>query len=483
MMLAESGRRRPESDPMTHHLLQRQLEKLGIDSGTPPADGERWRQMQELISRTYAAADYDRYLLERSLDISSQEMQELTESQRRASESRVAVERDKLRAVIRSLGAGVCILDAAACLLSINTEGERLLGYAEAELRGEPLLARVSASRPSAEEQAPGHPFPATLVRGQSLRVENGRFTVRDGDQIPVSYVLTPLRENDHLYGAVLVFTDTGEHHRMQEALRAAKETAEAANRGKTEFLANVSHEIRTPMNAIIGLTGLLLEGTLEVAEHREQVEMIRASGDALLTLINDILDYSKIESGMMVLEELPFNLRECLTGPVELVSSEAAEKGLDLRCEIDDACPEVVIGDVNRLRQILLNLLTNAIKFTPRGEVRATVDARLVDTARDSPAGDSPDQFELRFAVRDTGVGIPHQRLDAIFESFSQVDASTSRKYGGTGLGLAISRHLSQLMGGRIWVESELGRGPTFHFSVGVRAADPGVVVPASER
>jgi PAS domain S-box-containing protein len=347
---------------------------------------------------------------------------------------------------------------------SWNPAAVKLFGYTRKEAIGQDidsLVANTEAVRPE-----------AVRLNRQTKEAGQVRLTTRrtrkDGSLVDVDVRAAPIRVGDQLVGLYALYHDVSE-------LQRAREQAEAATRAKSAFLAMMSHEIRTPMNAVIGMTGLLVDTDL-TPEQRSYAEVIRGSGEALMAVIDEILDFSKIEAGRLELERRPFDLRDCVESALELVAASASGKGLDLAYLFDQGLPGAIVGDETRLRQILINLLNNAVKFTDTGEVVVSVDGEALESGKGEAAG----EYKLHFAVRDSGIGIPQDRLSRLFESFSQADPSTTRRYGGTGLGLAISKRLSELMGGTIWAESRVGEGSAFQFTI--QAEQAPTLAPAHE-
>ncbi len=397
-------------------------------------------------------------------------------TERREAERQIAESHALVQAVLNSTSYLIVAADASGVIRGLNPRAADILGCTEEEAVGHVTLDRLFAPEPLIalrDELNVGrvHRVDSPLETIIELAVSRAGTTDErewimqrhDGGTFPALVSTSTLRDKTgELTGFAVVASDITVRKEAEEALRRATREADQASRAKSEFLANMSHEIRTPMNAVIGLSGLLLDTSL-TEEQLEFVETIRNSGDALLAIINDILDFSKIESGNLVLEELPFDLRDCVESALDLVAGPAAEKKLDLVYLVDNNVPVALVGDVTRVRQVLVNFLSNAVKFTLAGDVYVHVTSR--------PSGDG--RHEVTFAVRDSGIGIPAERLDRLFRSFSQVDASTTRNFGGTGLGLAISKRLVELMDGHVGVESALGRGSTFRFTIVTAAGE----------
>jgi PAS domain S-box-containing protein len=347
---------------------------------------------------------------------------------------------------------GNCTFANAACV--------RMLGYGSpAELLGKNMHTIMHHSFPD------GRPYPVEACQifrafrvGKGSHVDNEVLWRKDGACFPAEYWSYPIQRDEKSIGSVVAFLDITDRKRAEAELLKAKEGAEAANRAKSEFLANMSHEIRTPMNGIIGMTDLVLETELS-PEQAEYLHMLKGSADALLTLLNDILDFSKMEAGRLELDNLHFDLRKSLSEVVKTLAIKAQQKGLEFIFDVRPEVPTVVAGDPARIRQVLVNLVGNAIKFTETGELEVNVQLEAQNA----------EGTILHFSVRDTGIGIPADKQQVIFDAFSQADSTTTRKYGGTGLGLTISAQLVGLMSGRIWVESVAGKGSIFHFTVQV--------------
>jgi PAS domain S-box-containing protein len=372
----------------------------------------------------------------------------------------------KLSRAIEQSPVSVVITNVEGIIEYVNPKFTSLTGYTLDEAKGQnPRILKTGDTSPQEYKT-----LWTTIFSGGEWQ---GEFhnKKKNGDLYWESAVISPIFDENHeITHFVAVKEDITERKQAnEEILRAHKELEitnqelEQASKVKSQFLANMSHEIRTPLNAIIGMTGLLLD-TPMTQEQQNYAETVRNSGEVLLTLINDILDFSKIEAQKMELENQPFDLRHCIEGALDLIASKASEKKIELAYLIENELPPFMIGDVTRLRQILVNLLSNAVKFTEKGEVVISVNGQLRDHH----------QYSLHFSVRDTGIGIPPERLNRLFQSFSQVDASTTRKYGGTGLGLVISKRLSEMMGGMMWVESSgvPGQGSTFHFTILIKEA-----------
>ena len=453
-----------------HEAIGREINALIV----PPTERDRgWMLQQSVLDGEIVAADL------RRLTKTGQELSVLASaavvnrddgskgivvlyedvSERRRAEARVREAEAHFRQLLESSGEGIYGIDGAGRCTFFNPEAAHLTGYAQSDVIGKDSHQLLHHTRPDGSrypvEECPVY---RALRSGEGVRVEEEMFWRKDGSPFPVALTAFPIREmNGAVSGAVVTFADTSERVAARAAIEHAREAAEQTARTRSAFLANMSHEIRTPLNAILGLTELLFDTPL-APEQRHSLDLVRSAGETLLTLLNDILDLSKIEADQLKLESIPFDPGHLIESTLALLAIRAREKRLDLITDVKPGVPSSVRGDPTRLRQILTNLVWNAIKFTDRGEV-------VVGVAKREPS--SAGEVLLHFSVRDTGIGIAPDKLEAIFEEFTQADSSTTRRYGGTGLGLAISRRLVRLQGGELRVESELGSGTEFSFSV----------------
>jgi two-component system sensor histidine kinase/response regulator len=415
---------------------------------------DRFNVMLEQIQHRDTELIWARDELEVRVDERTRELQK-ENADRRVAEQTLEERTTFLNSLIENCPVALVAVNPDETVQMCNPAFERIFRYRAQEVTGLALSKLIMTPAQHAE----AHADQQALLKGKTCHQVTQRRR-SDASLVDVEVFSVPLAAKGRFTGVLLLYQDITNRKRAEDALLRAKEAAEAANQAKSEFLANMSHEIRTPMNGIIGMTGLALETDLNT-EQREYLGMVRSSADSLLKLINDILDFSKIEAGKFDLEATDFPLRQSLGETLKTLGLRAHENSVELAWRVGADVPEFLSGDLSRLRQIILNLVGNAMKFTEQGEI--VLEAEKENKNENEQNG----EILLHFKVKDTGIGIAPQKQKMIFEAFTQADGSTTRRYGGTGLGLAVTKQIVNLMGGKIWVESELGRGSTFHFTV----------------
>lgn len=449
-----------------HPLLVRQLKKTGINTAEQSAADtltlsfSDFEKLLQKISRTYKDADQDRYTIERTLEISSEEMRDVY--------SQLQEERNLLQALMSD---GYIHVDKDWRIKFINKSAEEFLSITPKEYDGQEFANCIQVSRAEASNKVDITKLQSAVRDGGIFRCERGYIYADHHQPKPVSFAVNPIVKNDTFLGAIILFHDISEQVERELALESAKRYAEESNKAKSLFLANMSHEIRTPLNGVYGMIELLQQSNLNESQ-QSYVNSALQSSELLLSIINDILDFTKIDSGKMVLYETPTALRDVVTETVQMLSEKASRKGLLICVHIDEKLAEYYQCDPVRVRQILINLLNNAVKFTDDGHINLSI--HVVST------GDGC--HTIRFTVEDTGVGISDENLQKVFDKFLQVDSSVTKRFEGTGLGLSICRTLVELMSGEMGVRSQIGKGSEFWFELSLPTISPSVIKDSSQ-
>jgi PAS domain S-box-containing protein len=412
--------------------------------------------MLEQIQKRDTELRHAREDLERRVDERTMELAQEVLDRERAQEA-LHESKERIRLLLDSTAEAIFGINRDGKCTFCNPATLRLLGYESVDALLGKFMFEVTRHSRGDGSRYPLEVCPIVEARlsGKEIHSDSDTFWRSDNTNFPVEYWAYPIRKDGEVVGVVVTFVDITERKRAQAALLEAKEVAEAASRAKSEFLANMSHEIRTPMNGIIGMTDLALDTPL-TTEQRDYLSLVKSSADSLLRVIDDILDFSKIEAGKLELEQTEFKIRDMLKDTLKTLAVRADAKGTELSVRVSPDVPVTVVGDPTRLRQLVVNLVGNSIKFTDKGTI-------VLDAELESSTGED---VRLHMSVSDSGIGIPLEKQELIFEPFAQADGSTTRRFGGTGLGLAISRQLVELMDGRMWLESELGKGSRFHFA-----------------
>ena len=446
---------------------------LDYKVGTPSPDevGQLSRAFDEMTTNLKKSReeleDYSRNL-EEKIEVRTRELSDINQDlekeiiERKQIEETLNKSQQELTSVFKSSPESLIYHDEQGTILKINPRFTEVFGYTLNELEGRNINEGMIFPRDKTKEES--KKITQTVLEKGLIRIETIRKK-KDGTLFPVVISASPIIIKGKSKGIIAIYSDITKEKLAEKEIIKAKKEAELANQAKSAFLASMSHEIRTPMNAIIGM-GELMKNTTLNDEQKEYLDMLRISADNLLNVINDVLDISKIESGHIEIEKIEFNLWELIESIGVTLGIKASQKKLELLCYSNPDVPQYVMGDPTRLRQILINLAGNSLKFTEKGEI--AINVKILKR--------EDEKVSLHFTVKDTGIGIPKEKQAKIFESFSQVDSSTTRKYGGTGLGLSICKQLAEQMGGKIWVESEVSKGSTFHFTL------PSVVVEKPE-